>query len=90
MSASTTPRKLMPLNLVGEGRVNPHMRERPHVVSLKVTSGEYSALLDFTNAVKRRTGLRVTQQGIARTALRLYLLKHSAWTDCLPDSGKVA
>jgi hypothetical protein len=83
--SATAPRKLMPLNLVGEGRVPPQMKERPHVISLKVTSAEYSALLDFTHAIKKRTGQRVTQQGIARTALRQYLFRNRAWTDCLPD-----
>lgn len=82
--SSTAPRKLTPLNLIVDARVLPQMRERPHGLAVKLPAEELSSLLDFTNAVKRRTGQRVTQQSIVRAALRAYLQRHSAWTDCLP------
>jgi hypothetical protein len=82
--SSTAARKLTPLNLVLDTRVHPERRET-HSLMLRLSRDEFSSLLDFTHAVKKRTGQRVTQQSIGRAALLFYLRRHSAWTDCLPD-----
>jgi hypothetical protein len=72
----------MPLDLVVNSRVHPEKRERRGLL-LKLSKDEFSAQLDFTPAVQKRTD-RVTQSGIDRTPLRSYLSRHSAWTDPQP------
>jgi hypothetical protein len=82
--SSTAVRKLLPLNLVVDARVHPERRET-HSLLLKLTRDEFSALLDFTSAVQKRSGHKVSHSSIGRTALRSYLQRHSAW--CLPTAA---
>ena len=80
--STTAARKPMPLNLIVDSRVRPEKQER-HGLLLKLSRDEFDALLSFTHAVQKRTGHRVSQQAIGRTALRSFLCRHVAWT--LPD-----
>jgi hypothetical protein len=82
---SCTSPRLSPLNLVLDTRVHPERRET-HSISIKLSREELSALLDFTYAIKRRTGNTVSKGVVGRTALQSFLNRHRAWTDGLPQA----
>jgi hypothetical protein len=79
-------RKLSTLRMHGpEGVIHPRREPHPHKVSIALSDRELSSLLDFTNAVKRKTDRHISQKSILRTALVDWLHKHRDWVQDATD-----